>query len=399
MSKSPGASGGDNAPAPGDKGRKVRVDFRRNRSKRVRDKGEWTRTFQDQEFKGEDHHTGESVRAKGALSRRRTIIEAAASPDTARLDGFVTAVRGLGIQVDVDGRALLCCVRRALLNRLTAERVPLAVGDRVRCAIVSVEGGGGGREGAPEIDAVIDEVLPRRGVLSRRYADRVHVIAANVDQAVIVASVTDPPLRPHLIDRYLVAAHQGGLRPVICINKVDFEITEESGEILADVVNRYGRLGYRVVLTSAASGIGINELRAEMKGCSSVVVGMSGVGKSSLLNAVQPGWSRRVGAIDAVGRGQHTTTTAELLRLAEGGYVVDTPGIRQLELAEFDVSELEAYFPEIAERVAGCKFSDCRHIDEADCAVRRACEAGEIHPERLDSYVRLLTQRIEEQAW
>jgi len=386
-----------NAPKPGPRGRKVRVDFRRNTGKRARDKTEWTRAFNVHGYEKEDHEAGESVRAKGALSRRRTIIEnAPLSPDVARLEGVVAAVRGSVMHVEAGGRRWLCHLPRVLRSRLIAERMPITVGDRVRIALLGSEGDSGG--GAPEIDAVIEEIAPRQGTLLRRYDDRLQVIAANVDQSIIISAIDDPPLRPHLIDRFLVAAHQGGLRPVIVINKADFEIEEESVEALADVVDRYTHLGYQVLLTSAATGSGVDALRDALRGKVSVFVGKSGVGKSSLLNAVQPGLARRVGEVsNASGRGQHTTTVAELIPLAFGGYVVDTPGIRQFALAEVDPSELEAYFPEIAERVSGCKFSDCRHVNEIGCAILSAVAAGEIHPERHASYVRMRTQEGNEE--
>lgn len=382
------------------RGRKVRVDFRKNISKKARDKGEWTRGYQEHQYHDEDHETGESVRAKGALSRRRTIIEDAPPADeSAWRDGVVTAVRGAMVDVDADGVRVRCTVRRVLRSRLIDERVALAVGDCVRFAPIDARGAENARDEA-EPEGVIEAVAPRRETLVRQYGDRVQVIAANVDQALILASVVDPPLRPHLLDRYLVAAHKGELRPVLCINKGDLvaELDDDSRAELEDIEARYRDIGYTVVRSSAVSGEGVDAVREVLKDRTTVVVGMSGVGKSSLLNAVQPGLALKIGDIDDLGRGRHTTTTAELLRLEFGGFVVDTPGIRQFELAHVDAVELEAYFPEFAERVRHCRFPNCRHLSEVDCAIRAAVEAGEIHPARYESYVRMLTQRLNEQT-
>ncbi|MEE8170982.1 MAG: ribosome small subunit-dependent GTPase A, partial [Phycisphaerae bacterium] len=315
------------------------------------------------------------------------------------VDGIVIAVRGATVHVENDGgESFLCSVRRVLRSRMIAERSVIAVGDRVRFVPVELRTAeSSSPEGSIDRQGVVEDILPRHTTLIREYGDRVHVIAANVDQALIVASVDEPPLRPHLIDRFLVAVHKGGLRPVICINKCDFPLDADAAEFLDDVTDRYLALQYQVVRTSVVAGDGIDAIRDLLKDKISVLVGMSGVGKSSLLNAVQPGLRLRVGDVsDSSRRGQHTTTTALLLRLETGGYVVDTPGVRQFELAHVDAEELEAYFPEFVDRVAHCRYPNCRHLDESDCAIRAAVDAGEIHPDRYDSFVRMLTQRLQE---
>lgn len=440
----PPPSDGAPDPPPPKKGRKVRVDFRRNMGKVARDKGAWTRGYHAHKYQHEDTEADETVRAKGALSRKRTIIVDGPSADRATwMDGVVTAMRGMAIEVDGGSRKWLCSARRVLRSRLTAERQTIAVGDRVQFSPAATQKqtgetpvpqvpampGATGEAPVPQgppvsqgepvpprapvpqetpvpqkpagsvsgdPDGVIEAVYPRKTTLVRQYEDRVQVLAANVDQAIIVASPLDPPLRPHLLDRFIVAAHKGDLRPVLCINKMDIDLADEGREAVDEVLGRYEALGYRVLRTSATSGLGIDTLRAELKDRTSVVIGMSGVGKSSLLNAVQPGMKLRTGDMDREGRGQHTTTTAELLKLAFGGYVVDTPGIRQFELAHIAANELESLFPEFVDLVAKCRYPDCKHLQETGCAIRAAMEAGEIHPERYDSFVRMLTQRMEE---
>jgi ribosome biogenesis GTPase len=394
--KSGGASG---KPTGGKGGRKVRVDMRKNMSAKAREKSAWTRGYHEHEYKTTDTESGESVRAKGALSRKRTMIEGDAAESENRLSGVVIATRGTMADVDCDGAIHRCTIRRMLRSRLTGERGRLTVGDRVAITPVekhSVDSDEGGvADTAIEREGVIEDVAERTTTLTRQYKERVHVIAANVDQAVIVASTLDPEIRPHLIDRFLVAVHAGGMRPIICVNKIDIALGADGQAFILDVVERYRELEYTVIPTSTTEGVGIDALRDELRGKTSVVVGMSGVGKSSLLNAIQPGLGRRTGDVsESSGRGQHTTTTAELVRLHCGGYVVDTPGIRQYELAHVEANELEAYFPEFVGLIPQCRFPDCKHLTEVDCAVRGASEAGDIHPARYESYTRMVTQHL-----
>ncbi len=221
---------------------------------------------------------------------------------------------------------------------------------------------------------------------------RTHVIAANVDQAVIVGSIFEPMIKIHLLDRYLVAAHWGGLAGIICVNKIDLD-----GEGFADeILDQYRRIGYRAVATSAVAGIGIDELRSLMAGKTTLIVGQSGVGKSSLLNAIQPGLRLPTAPVsEASEKGRHTTTTAVWLKLDVGGAVVDTPGIRALDVAMVPLNELEQHFVEFVDRVPHCKFPNCVHIHEEGCAIRSAVEAGHIERDRYDSYVELFYELSE----
>lgn len=363
-----------------------RVDFRRNRLKPARRK-RWDVPDEHNE-EAEDVVSRESVRAKGELSRKRTVSEIAPEGDvqSGRLaEGRVVAVRGQFVDVECDGRIWPCSVRRILRTREIQERSPVAVGDQVTLTIIADE------EGILN-EGVIEKVHPRKTELKRSDGHKTQTIAANVDQVLIVGSIREPNLKPHLFDRYLVAAHAGGLEAVICVNKVDLD----DGERVDDVLERYRRIGYRALKLSATRGCGIDELRKVMKDRISLVAGQSGVGKSSLLNALQPGLKLATSEVSTWNeKGRHTTTTAQWLPLDFGGAVVDTPGIRALDVAMIPLPELEMHFVEFLDRIPRCRFPDCVHIHESDCAVIEAVEHGQIDPTRYESYVTLFTERQE----
>lgn len=364
-------------------GKKVRVSFRRNRAKRPRET-DWTKRARDTEDKVLDAERTESLSGKGTLSRRRTIIVPEYGSDNVSdlPVGVVVAMRGLYADVDDGDRIRLCTVRRVLRTRLIRERHPVTVGDRVRYRI-EADTKGVVNEG------VIEAVDSRRGELRRLVGKRIHTIVANVDQAIIVCSAAEPPPKPHLIDRYIVASHAGDITPIICMNKCDLDETVSTEELAA----RYRALGYTSLLTSAVTGDGVDALRDTLKNRASVIAGQSGVGKSSLLNLVQPGLKLQVGDIVAqTQKGRHTTTTATLLRLDVGGYVIDTPGVKSFDLSTVSRNEFEAFFIEFVERVRDCKFADCTHTHENDCAIKKAVETGEIHPDRYESYVRMFEE-------
>ena len=243
----------------------------------------------------------------------------------------------------------------------------------------------------------IEEVAERESVLSRTRpgahdtrrisADREQVLVANPDQVVLVFAVRKPRPSMRKLDRFLVVAEMNDLPAIICANKIDLlDSVAEAREMF----RIYEDLGYEVIYTSAKLGEGIEELAGALKDKISVMTGSSGVGKSSLLNAIQPGLGLRVNEVsEATEKGLHTTRHAEMFPLDEGGYVVDTPGIRGLALFDLEPQELDAYFREIAPLVEQCRFSDCSHRHEPGCAVRAAVEAGKISEERYDSYLRL----------
>lgn len=383
----------DSSDRPSKRGKKVRIDLRRNREKSARDRTEWTRLYRSGSKQADDASKGEQVRARGDLSRKRTIIEESVAGGIA---GVAVSMRGQIVEVDDGKQVWACTSRRLLRNRLIDERHAVVVGDRVIFTPVEV-GGEASRavsseENMPE--GVIEAVEPRASTLLRQYERRVHVIAANVDNVCIVAAADQPTLRPHLIDRYLVAIHKGGMRPIICINKADFD---QDG-FAAEVCERYRAIGYRAILACVTDGLGVDELREELRDRTSALVGVSGVGKSSLINAIDPTFSLQVGTLTDLQRGKHTTTTARLLKWAFGGYVVDTPGIRQFELAAVESTELEAYFKEFVDLIPNCRFPDCTHTHETGCAIVAAVEAGTIHPERYQSYCRMLEECREKET-
>jgi ribosome biogenesis GTPase len=368
------------------KKKKVRVDLRKNRSKPPRQR-DWTRSFQ--EAGDSTAPAQERVRAKGELSRKRTIIqdeggatgrEPAAMPAvdvSACRPGRVLRVHGLASVVELEGgEQLRCSVRRVLRTLATDERNIVATGDRVW--VLPAPGGEG----------VIERVEPRHGLLTRASRGREHVLVANVDQVVIVMSLVEPELKPHLIDRYLASATQGGIAPVICLNKAD--LVEHAA--CQPVIGLYSQLGIPTLLTSASTGLGIERLRRLLRDRETVFAGQSGVGKSSLLNALEPGLGLRVREVsEATQKGRHTTTTAELLRLDIGGWVVDTPGIRQFQLWDILPEEVEGFFPEFRPFVPHCAYPDCTHTHEDRCAIQDAVARRLISQTRYRSYLGLFT--------
>ena len=241
------------------------------------------------------------------------------------------------------------------------------------------------------LEGLIERVAPRRGVLTRASRRREQVLVANVDQVLVVLSLVEPALKPHLIDRYLASALAGGLAPVLVLNKADAVDPAE----YQPLVGAYCRIGVPTVLTSARSGRGVTFLRERLRGRASVFAGQSGVGKTSLLNAVQPGLARRVGAVGGNQKGTHTTTTAELVPLATGGWVVDTPGVRQLALWNVRPADAAGLFVEFGPFLAGCKFPDCTHTHEGGCGVRAAVARGLVADRRYTSYLGLFHGQVE----
>jgi ribosome biogenesis GTPase len=236
-------------------------------------------------------------------------------------------------------------------------------------------------------------LLPRRTWLARPDPGNPHrelVVAANVDVAVIVASVQDPPLRPGLIDRCLVALRRGGVGPLLCANKIDL-LDQEGRGALTRVLAPYLALGVAFAGCSATSGEGIDALRVLLRGRTAVFLGHSGVGKTSLLNALDPEGGRRVGAVRAGdGKGRHTTTASTMRALGDGTRVIDTPGIRAFGLDDLEPEELRAAFPEFTPFAARCRFTDCSHTREPACAVREAAADGTVDAARYASYLRIL---------
>lgn len=236
---------------------------------------------------------------------------------------------------------------------------------------------------------VIDQIAPRQRVLSRLRPDSSHpyedVILANPDELMIVFAAAQPEPHLRLLDRFLVAAEASELDAVfIVINKID--LTGE--EAARSLFGLYEAL-YPVFYASVETGAGLEALRGQLRNRITVVAGPSGVGKSALINAIEPGLNLRVGEVMYIGKGRHTTRAAQLHPLSGGGFIADTPGLRELGLWDVRPEELSDYFPEIHRRAPGCRFSVCTHLHEPGCAVRAAVEQGDIAPARWESYRRL----------
>lgn len=237
----------------------------------------------------------------------------------------------------------------------------------------------------------LDRVLPRTSVLARPDPLRKHMqrlIAANIDVVVNVVSVKSPPLRPRLIDRYLIAIQRGGAVPVICVNKVD--LLEDSRDEELAKLDVYRSLPVPVIACSVKTGEGLDELRSLVEGKTSALVGHSGVGKSSILNALDSRLQLAVADVSAKrGTGRHTTTSSTLIDFGDGTFIIDTPGIREFGLWNLDREGLRDYFPEFDEPAESCRFTNCTHVHEPDCEVKSRLEAGEISRARYETYVRL----------
>ena len=276
------------------------------------------------------------------------------------------------------GAQQVVCLLRGRLKREKRFTDLVVAGDRVRWRLTGPDRG------------IIEEILPRDTQLSRPRPGspgNEDLILANPDQAVFVFSVRQPKPNLRLLDRFLVAAEVNELPVVICANKVDLLDSDEDPR---ELFGLYEEIGYAVIYTSALSGQGVVALRDRLHGKVSVLTGPSGAGKTSLLNAVQPGLGLATGEISpATGKGRHTTVTIRLFPLDEGGYVADTPGLREMGLWQIEPDELDWLFPEMRPFLGKCRFSSCTHLHEPGCAVQAAVEAGAVSEARYDSYGRL----------
>ncbi len=310
--------------------------------------------------------------------------------------GRVLAVLPEGILVSSNQEEFLCHLKGALKQDRTRIKNLVAVGDFVRF------------EEKGDKEGTIFKVEDRHSILSR--ADNLsrtkeQLIAVNIDQVLITTSVVVPSLKPFLIDRYIIAAQKGNMEPIIVVNKMDLlnnplkEVTVDLAEETAlyeEFLRVYRALNFKVIPVSAETLEGIQTLKEAMHGKTSVFSGQSGVGKSSLINLIA-GSSLAIGDIvQKTRKGSHTTTTTHLIPLEGGGFCIDTPGIKSFGIWDLKVDEIAAYFSEIFALGAECKFPDCAHLNELDCAVKKALEEGKISPLRFGSYCALMASLSEE---
>jgi ribosome biogenesis GTPase len=371
--------------------KKIRAEFRKNRNVRTR-RTDWTRQFDGQQLEDEHPQREERLTGKGELTRRRTIrgdpLQTGDGPgldvhlevdESVCRSGRVLCVHGLAsIVEDQQGGVHRCATRRLLKTLSTDLRHVVAVGDRVVFRPV---------ENTDPQEGVIERIEPRHGSICRTSRGRRQIIVTNVDQVLIVSSAAQPPLKPNLIDRLLITAEKGGVRPVVCINKID--LVDPAG--VQPLVGVYSQMGYEVLLLSAKTGFGVERFRRVLAGQESVVAGQSGVGKSSLLNAVDPNLRLHVREVSPESqKGRHATSSARLLPLACGGYVVDTPGVRQFELWDVTAEEVAGFFRDLRPYESLCRYPNCTHTHEDDCAVKDAVADGRLDERRYDSYCHLL---------
>ncbi|MEM9644421.1 MAG: ribosome small subunit-dependent GTPase A [Planctomycetota bacterium] len=371
---------------------KLRADFRKKHQGRVRE-GDFTRRFQtgDQDSLA-DVVQGERLSGKGELTRKRTVIGSDADPEQAAglhvqfdqdsgwLRGRVVSVHGLRVRVlGDDGADYECAVRQLLKSLNTDQRHVVVAGDRVTF-----------RADSP-LDGMIESIEPRSGVISRNSRGKQHVIAANVDFVLIIASVAQPGLKPALIDRFLLTAAQCGVEPIIVFNKCDLvDIVT-----LQPIVGVYASMGIRTLMVSAESGQNIEYLKALLVDKQAVLAGQSGVGKSSLLNCVEPGLGLAVNEVSRDNdKGRHTTTASRLIPTSGGGAVFDTPGIRQFQLWNIEANEVGGLMPDFRPYVSSCRYPDCLHLSETDCAVKDAVADARIDARRYDGYCHLLEEEL-----
>ena len=294
-----------------------------------------------------------------------------------QLKGLIVRTQSGFFTVKTEDRFYVCQLR-GRLKQGPREGDVAALGDWVWFTPVDAETG------------VIEAIEPRHRLISRMapqpQGEYQQIIIANPDQAFFVFACVEPEPRFGMLDRFLVIAEKQNLPAIIVANKVDLVGMDEACVLFS----HYEPLGYEVVYASAKTGLGVDEMRDRLSGKISVFAGPSGVGKSSLLNAIQPGLGLAARTISqATSKGRHTTVVRELFPVEGGGYVADTPGLKALALWDIEPEEIDAYFPELRSRVKECQFSDCTHVHEPGCAVIEAVEAGQIHTDRYQSYLRM----------
>lgn len=304
------------------------------------------------------------------------------------LTGLVVRNTGSHYVVELDepaGEEINCRIKGNFRIKGIRTTNPVAVGDHVALS-----------EPGPDGTAFISSITPRRNYIIRRSSNlskAAHIIAANVDAALLVVTLAHPTTSTTFIDRFLATAEAYNVKAIIAINKIDLLTEPEDLELLEAVSYLYRSIGYEVVHVSARTGEGVEALREMLAGKITLFSGNSGVGKSTLINDLIPGTKQRTAEISAAhDQGMHTTTFSEMFSLPGGGRIIDTPGVRGFGTVEFDRHEVAHFFPEIFEASHDCRFSDCTHTGEPGCAVRQAVEEARISESRYNSYLNILTE-------
>lgn len=289
--------------------------------------------------------------------------------------GFVIGIMGPQFVVRADGKDVVCLLRGRLKKEQKQVTSLVVVGDRVEVTLLA-DGSG-----------AIESIAPRRTELARPgFGPRTRVVAANLDQLVVVQATRQPAFNRHLVERFLAIAIHGGIGSLVVVNKCDLEAPDAVESWLAPL----RASGVPIVLTNAKTGHGVDALRSALEGKLSAMVGQSGVGKSSLMNALDPGLRIRTAEVSGTtGKGRHTTSASRLYPLAGGGYLADTPGIRELALFEGDPESIAAVFPEITDAAPACRFRGCSHSHEPGCVVKAKVAAGEIEEDRYRHFLKL----------
>jgi ribosome biogenesis GTPase len=318
-------------------------------------------------------HAGEHLLAK--FNRLAGLVRPEAIGEPGVICGFLG--KDVSVRVDADGRELLCTVRQVLKKQVSGVKNPLCVGDLVQVDCSS--------------DPVITAVAARRNQLARTDSHNrslIHIFAANIDRLVIVSSVRDPDLKYGLIDRYLLIAALNDIPVVLALNKADLGAAEEA-------IALYRSLGVTVAVTSAIhGGPALEELRSHLQGLACVFAGQSGVGKSSLVNALFPHFAARIGAVAEEGHGRHTTTAARSYALPDGGRLIDTPGVRECAICGLTPVDVALLYSDFAALHRDCHFADCSHLHEPGCAVQAAVADGRIAKSRYESYRSIVTEDL-----
>jgi ribosome biogenesis GTPase / thiamine phosphate phosphatase len=366
----------------GTRGQSTRAGMGRLRRANTQDQarvGGWERRHDDDDFvESHGHRSRRSHGGEALLAKFNRLADEHAADLTAGEPGQISGFAGKTAVVrDGHGNEVLCEIRQVLKKRIAGVKNPLCIGDRVRFTRLKA-------------GSVIDAVEPRRNQLARTDSHNkslMHVFAANIDRLVVVAALAEPELKHGLIDRYLLIAAHNAIDATLVLTKTDLRTGDATREL-------YATIGIPTFAVCALSGLGISPLREHLAGRTCVFAGQSGVGKSSLVNALFPDVAARVGDVAHAGHGRHTTTSARSYEVGGGGQLIDTPGVRECGITGLTALDVALLYPDLAALHPSCRFDDCSHLHEPDCAVRSAVADGRIAATRYESYRSIVTEDL-----